>query len=118
MSHSVRQPYASWCGHNHSAAKDKHMAGRAVRRKQNAAIRQAWVEDAFENFLLPDRYECGHNEVWTWVRDGTNRLQRPESRRYRHELGIALQLERDDLLDEAWRDALDLYRWWLDLHRK
>jgi hypothetical protein len=31
---------------------------------------------------------------------------------------VALQLGREDLLDEAWRDALDHYDWWLQLHRK
>ena len=71
MSRSYRRPYSAPCG-NGSAKQDKMLASRGVRRAQNRAVREAidW-----EEFELPHRFECNHNDVWSWGRDGKQRLQ-------------------------------------------
>jgi len=71
MSKSYRRPYASVTG-NHSAKQDKILAHRGERRAQNYAIRtcQDW-----EEFLLPHKRECHWNNVYSWSRDGKQRLQ-------------------------------------------
>ena len=71
MSRSYRKPYASVTG-NRSAADDKRVARRMVRGTQNAAIRD--FRGDWEEFLLPVRYECSFNDVWSWGRDGKQRL--------------------------------------------
>ena len=71
MSRSYRKPYATICGHR-SAADDKRVARRSVRHKENQTIRESvdWDE-----FLIPERYECAYNDTWCWARDGKQRLQ-------------------------------------------
>ncbi|HZS43356.1 MAG TPA: hypothetical protein VFA52_04080 [Candidatus Paceibacterota bacterium] len=70
MSRSYRKPYASFvCGSN-SARWDKTQAARAVRRTQNQAIKKVLSSGDWDEFLIPDRYECSHNDVWDWSRDG------------------------------------------------
>jgi len=71
MSKSYRKPYASVTG-NRSAKQDKILAHRGERRAQNYAIRtcQDW-----EEFLLPHKRECHWNNVYSWSRDGRQRLQ-------------------------------------------
>jgi hypothetical protein len=71
MSRSYRKPYSSMCGGG-SAKQDKMIAARGVRRVQNRSIRECrdWDE-----YVVPHRYECPHNNVWCWGRDGKQRLQ-------------------------------------------
>jgi hypothetical protein len=73
MSRSYRRPYSAPCG-NASAHQDKMLASRGVRRAQNRAVREA---QDWEEFELPHRFECNHNDVWGWGRDGKQTLQRP-----------------------------------------
>ena len=69
MSRSYRKPFMAITGCG-SAKRDKVCAHRAVRRAQNHAIKNAFLEDSFEDFLLPHIYECSYNDVWGWNRDG------------------------------------------------
>jgi hypothetical protein len=57
-----------------SAKHDKQLANRGVRRIQNRALRLA---DDFEEFLLPDEYECPWNETYKWGRDGNQLYWNP-----------------------------------------
>lgn len=69
MSRSYKkQPFQSICG-NRGAKRDKILAHRGERRAHKLAIHRAKQTD-FENFLLPDIYECSWNEVYGWSRDG------------------------------------------------
>ena len=76
MGKSYRRPYQAICG-NSSAKKDKQVAARGVRRKQNEWLRINWHEE--EMGLIPHRYECHHNSVWDWCRDGKQRLCVPRA---------------------------------------
>jgi hypothetical protein len=72
MSRSYRhRPFMAVTGTN-SAQADKTMAARGMRRKQNEWLKNRWVED---DFLIPHRYECSHNETYSWGRDGCQRYQ-------------------------------------------
>jgi hypothetical protein len=73
MARSFRKPYAAVTSAR-SARTDKQMAARGVRRKQNRHLKLHWEED---DFLLPHRFECHHNDVWGWDRDGHQVLQVP-----------------------------------------
>jgi hypothetical protein len=66
----------SVCGGD-SAKYDKQLASRGMRRRQNQALRTA---DDFEEFVIPHRYECSHNHVWCWGRDGRQVWQALTSR--------------------------------------
>lgn len=80
MSRSYRkQPFQSICGCS-SAAHDKTIANRGVRHVQNQALRL--YDD--DTFLMPHRYECTHNDVWGWNRDGNKHYYKPAQ--YAHEL--------------------------------
>lgn len=71
MSGSYRKPYAALCGGDVSAKEDKRRAARGVRHKQNQWLRTL---GDFDGALVPHRYECRWNDVWTWKRDGGKRL--------------------------------------------
>jgi len=73
MSRSYRKPYCAVTGTN-SAKEDKQRAARGVRRKQDQWLRTLDDPDAA---LAPHRLECGWNDVWSWGRDGKQRLQVP-----------------------------------------
>jgi hypothetical protein len=73
MSRSHRKPYSAPTGCA-SAKKDKQRAARGVRRKQNQWLRT--IDDT-EAAPIPHRLECAGNEVYSWGRDGKQRLQRP-----------------------------------------
>lgn len=68
MSRSYRRPYGTYSNFHNSAHADKTMAARGVRRKQNAWLRSHWDDDGG---LIPHRRECGHNNVYAWIRDGS-----------------------------------------------
>jgi hypothetical protein len=80
MSRSRKRPYAAICG-NGSARYDKKLAGCGVRRKQNHWLRNQADND---NFLLPHKLECHHNNTWGWSRDDKQflRLPTPQDRAY------------------------------------
>ena len=64
-----KHPCWTMCqSHSKSSKQDKQLARRAVRRRVRSEIKKA--VDFEDNFLLPHRYECAHNEVWSWCRDG------------------------------------------------
>jgi len=71
MSKSYRRPYASITG-NRSAKQDKILAHRGERRAQNYALR---VCQDWEELFLPHKRECNWNNVYSWSRDGKQRLQ-------------------------------------------
>lgn len=68
-----KQPFMAICG-NGSAKQDKIAAHRAMRRKQNEYLRN---EQNYDQFLIPDIYECAHNDVWGWGRDGNQMYWSP-----------------------------------------
>lgn len=75
MSKSYRKPYSAITGVK-SAHDDKTVAARAVRRAQNHALRNAIANGIdWEDFMLPEIYECAFNDVWSWGRDGNQSLQ-------------------------------------------
>ena len=80
MSRSRKRPYAAICGKG-SARYDKKMAGRGMHRKQNQWLRNHADND---NFLLPHRLECDHNNTWGWNRDGSQFLQLPTAQDWAH----------------------------------
>ena len=76
MSRSYRKPYSSVTGVL-SAHQDKALAARAMRRRQNEWLRKT---TDYEQAMIPHRYECTHNNVCGWVRDGRKRLCSPHSK--------------------------------------
>ena len=76
MSRSNRAPFAAVTGVR-SAADDKRQAARGVRRKQNQWLR---TRVDFDDAIVPHRLECTWNEVYSWGRDGRQRLQLPDNR--------------------------------------
>lgn len=76
MSKSRRRPYLAITGHG-SAKKDKRMAARGMRRRQNRWLR---VTTSFEDTAMPLRGECAWNNTYQWARDGRQRWIDPEYR--------------------------------------
>jgi len=78
-----KSPFMSICG-DVSAKKDKQLAHRGERR----AIQQALYRSRndYDNFLLPHRLECAHNEVWGWNRDGKQSYCAPTASDWRYHL--------------------------------
>jgi hypothetical protein len=75
MSKSYRKPYSAITGVR-SAHYDKMIAARSVRRAQDGALRHAIANQTdWDEFLLPEVYECSDNDVWGWGRDGNQRLR-------------------------------------------
>lgn len=75
MSKSYRKPYCAVTGLRR-AHRDKTDAARSLRRTQNYALRRALASNVdWDEFLLPDIYECPNNEVYVWSRDGNQSLQ-------------------------------------------
>lgn len=73
MSKSYRRPYSAVCGSD-SAAWDKYFAHRGVRRSQKLALKMC---SDWDEFLIPHKYECSHNEVYGWSRDGNQTYRFP-----------------------------------------
>ena len=78
MGKSYRLPYCTFVGCR-SSKWDKRFANRAVRRRQNEFVKACpdWDEVPF-----PHRYECAHNDVWDWCRDGKQQLQTTQHNYY------------------------------------
>jgi len=115
MSRSYKRPYAAFCGWG-SARTDKQIANRGVRRKQNAWLRKHWHEE--EMRLVPHRYECSHNDVWSWRRDGNQYLQVPDARCWST---YCLQVNQLHPYDNGWWSNLNPEwppRWYEEITRK
>ena len=69
MSRSYRRPFAAVNGVV-SAKKDKQLAHRGARRKQNLAVKTC---QDFGELLLPHELECAWNNNYCWERDGSQR---------------------------------------------
>lgn len=70
MSRSYKKhPFQAICG-NSSARWDKQQAHKGERRATKQAVRKAVLEGSLDDFLVPHRLECHHNDVWGWNRDG------------------------------------------------
>lgn len=118
MSRSYRKPYASWCGHKHTASRDKTSAAQGVRRTQNAAIKQALLENTLDDLLLPHMYDCPWNEVYTWVRYGNNHL-RFDSWLNKYSVYYAAVTVNNETEAATHREDLEYHHgWWLGLHHK
>jgi hypothetical protein len=79
MSRSYRKPYACVYGVGHSSRRDKQVASRSVRRTTDKVIKKAIKEGSLDELEAPLRYQCAHNNVWGWNRDGNATYQaRPE----------------------------------------
>jgi len=76
MSRSYRAPFAAVTAAR-SAADDKRLAARGVRRKQNQWLR---MTADFDEAIVPHGLECPWKEVYCWGRDGNQRLQVPDDR--------------------------------------
>ena len=106
MSRSYRKPYSAITG-TKSAKDDKRIARRAVRRMENQRIRDC---KDFEELLMPERYECTYNDVWSWGRDGKQSLHFPPNPKPEFN---PWSTEKDWI---EWYDYLVKY--YLKLHRK
>jgi hypothetical protein len=106
MGKSYRKPYASVTGHRPSHD-DKTQAARGVRRTQNSALRSFQLDD-WDEFIMPVRFECPWNNVYSWSRDGKQRLQ--------------FEPVRDHIWPWTFMTADDWYERemdeWIRLHRK
>lgn len=110
MGQSYRKPFASVCG-TVSAHSDKKMAARSVRRTHKTYIRTHWED---EDFLLPHRLECAHNETYGWVRDGGQYLQVPDADDWsRYQLAVQGFLGYASDFYSVWPP-----RWFSELTRK
>ena len=75
MSRSYRKPYSA-CTGVRSAADDKRVARRSDRRLQNRALREhAFAKLDWDEFTISVRYEAPYNDVWSWTRDGKQRIE-------------------------------------------
>jgi hypothetical protein len=118
MSKSYRRPYLAICGSS-SAKKDKQTAARGVRRKQNAWLRDNWHEE--EMGTVPHRYECHHNNVWDWCRDGKQRYCVPGPDDWHDHLKVLNNGPFRSQWDEAWHrehDAVWPPEWFRTVTRK
>jgi hypothetical protein len=102
MSRSYRRPYAAVTG-TISAKDDKTRAARGVRHVQKCYLWKILHGDLLDQFLIPHRLECSWNEVYSWTRDGKQRLRFPTSR--------------PGPPDDPCR-VEHSYRYWLKLRRK
>lgn len=71
MSRSYRKPYYTWTSCGDSAHQDKKTAARGMRRAQEQSLREAVRDGNWEDWLIPVRGECVHNNVYGWHRDGS-----------------------------------------------
>lgn len=102
MGKSYRKPYCAITGRR-SAHDDKTQAARSVRRAQEFALRTALANEVdWDEFLLPDIYECANNEVYGWSRDGNQRFQ-TRSNQYDNPFAYT---------SYNWRSYDEIIKWW------
>lgn len=110
MSRSYRLPYSAITGHS-SAKGDKIQAHRGVRASQKHAIRNCldWDE-----FLIPHRYECSYNDVWSWHRDGKKRLREFDHNDFNpfFAVGAYCKWSMEELMEFHF-ESLERHRQWL-----
>ncbi len=75
MSRSYRKPY----GYVY-LKDDRQRAARSVRSRQNRYLNN--YEGDFEDFLIPDKYECSNNERWGWRIDSDRNWYTPKLSRW------------------------------------
>ena len=103
MSRSYRKPFACITG-SPSAKKDKTIAHRCARRKQNRVAKaMAFNED----LIMPSYRECAHNDVWGWDRDGKQRPCWPTAKDWSHH--CLSNLAKEGLAD-SW-----FFRWYVEM---
>lgn len=74
MARSRRLPYTAVTGTG-SAKQDKQLANRGVRRRQNQYTRDVLIGNQdWDADPIPVRYECAHNDTYSWNRDGKQYL--------------------------------------------
>lgn len=114
MSKSYRKPYSAITG-AHSAHDDKTVAARMVRRAQNNALRTAIANQVdWDEFLLPEVYECSHNDVWGWSRDGKQRLQ-TRGNQYNNPFAYVSSptwMSTDEIM-QRWKESKERDDWWV-----
>lgn len=72
MSRSTKKHvYGTWL---RVAGYDNTLAARFARHKQNQAVREKALE---EDFLVPHKFECPFNNVYSWRQDGKKRYRFP-----------------------------------------
>lgn len=115
MSKSYRRPYASVTG-NRSAKQDKILAHRGERRAQNYALR---VCQDWEELSLPHKRECHWNNVYSWSRDGRQRLQ-ARSQQYNNPFAYVLSptwMSTEQIMDR-WEESKQREDDWLSLLKR
>jgi hypothetical protein len=125
MSRSYRKPYYHVCGY--SAHDDKRIANKAVRRKHKEVIRKT-ID--FEDLVIPNRYECTHNDIWSWTRDGkAHYVSRNDPREVEHlseiivEIDWLTQVERvldglPAINEPPAKPSYTREEWWIIVQRK
>lgn len=95
-----KHPFQSVCATNRD---DKPMASRGIRRTFRRALH---VMDDPDEFLSPHRFECPHNNTYSWGRDGGQIYQGLTGRKsYFYGEG--------SILYDGWPP-----KWYLDMMRK
>lgn len=117
MSRSYRRPYQAITG-SPSAKKDKQLAARGVRRKQNQWLKT--LEDFNENGLVPHRLDCRYNDVWSWSRDGHQCLRVPGRRDWDLYMRVQQGLFRDQWEEKWLRESYSVWppEFYADVTRK
>jgi len=100
---------------------DRQMASRSVRHRHKHEIKVALNTNSdFENFILPDIYECAFNNRWSWSCDASRpRYYSGKPDRWdRTHVGIYLNgpLTRINLDWLLWH--LDTMRWDREYHQR
>jgi hypothetical protein len=115
MSRSYRKPYASICKF-YSNHEDKKIASKAVRHNSKTYLNTNWYRD---DLLMPDKFECSDNDIWTWQSDGKLRYNTPTAYDWskycavQQGLGTEWQLRWDRKLYDQWPP-----KWYIKYSRK
>jgi hypothetical protein len=70
MSRSRKKPFSYICG-SKGLHDDKTVASRCYRRLESRRLRQACIEEEFDDYLHPMRLEASFNDRWSWGVDGS-----------------------------------------------
>jgi len=105
MGKSYRKPWGTWVSIKDSAHHDKTIASRLMRRAQEQSLREAIRNDDWEEWLIPERYECSYSDVWGWGRDGK---QRPIYRSEQYNNPYAY------VTSPTWMDEKEIFTHWIE----